>query len=166
MEGDDKDQATSLYALSVKFETESPAGALSVPESPVLIGKFPTASASNFKYSGRSGILIFSDYVHSDGDLTAVKKNDEAWENRGDSAFVYDETYERHWDAWVGPKRASLFSVKLSQTPDKKWVFGADFVNLLNGTGHVSRDIVRTQMREYYSQRSSVLSCRALWQHG
>ncbi|KAI0947292.1 hypothetical protein AcW1_007551 [Taiwanofungus camphoratus] len=136
VEGDDKDQATSLYALSVKFETESPAGALSVPESPVLIGKFPTASASNFKYSGRSGILIFSDYVHSDGDLTAVKKNDEAWENRGDSAFVYDETYERHWDAWVGPKRASLFSVKLSQTPDKKWVFGADFVNLLNGTGH------------------------------
>lgn len=134
-EGEDKDKSTSIYALSVKFETES-SSTLSVPDSPVLIGKFPTSTATNFKYSVNAGTLVFSDLVHADGDLTAVKKNDEAWENRGDTAFVYDDTYERHWDAWVGPKRSSLFAVKLWQSPDKKWSLGQNFINILNGTDH------------------------------
>ncbi|GBE85069.1 Dipeptidyl-peptidase 5 [Sparassis crispa] len=136
VEGEDNDKVTSLYALSVKFKTEPSADILSVPDSPALIGKFPTATAQNFKLSVKSGVLVFSDLVHADGDITAVKKNDEAWENRGDSAFVYDETYERHWDTWAGPKRPSLFSVKLAQSPDKKWSLGTEYVNLLNGTGH------------------------------
>lgn len=141
-EGEDKDKSTSIYALSVKFETES-SSTLSVPDSPVLIGKFPTSTATNFKYSVNAGTLVFSDLVHADGDLTAVKKNDEAWENRGDTAFVYDDTYERHWDAWVGPKRSSLFAVKLWQSPDKKWSLGQNFINILKGTDHVSH--VHTQ---------------------
>ncbi|CCM03548.1 uncharacterized protein FIBRA_05684 [Fibroporia radiculosa] len=137
-EGDDNDKVTALYAISVKYEADSSAGILSVPDSPKLIGKFPTSTATNFKYSDKANTLVFSDLVHADGDLTAAKKNDEAWENRGYSAFVYDETYERHWDTWMGPKRPSLFSVTLSHTPGKDWQFGTDFVNLLNGTGHHS----------------------------
>ena len=124
----------ALYAISVKVET--PGGIL--PDSPVLIGKFPTDSASNFRYAAAPGVLVFSDLVHADGDLKKAKAHDEAWENRGDSAFVYDDTFERHWDTWVGPKSASLFSVKLAKSAEGKWELGTDFVNLLLGTGLVS----------------------------
>ncbi|KAI0688887.1 alpha/beta-hydrolase [Earliella scabrosa] len=132
-EGSDKSKVISLYAISVKVETP---GSLTLPDSPVLIGKFPTDSATNFRYSAKPGVLVFSDYVHADGDLKKVKENDEAWENRGDTAFVYEDTFERHWDTWVGPKRPSLFSVQLAKGADGKWALGTDFSNLLKGTGH------------------------------
>ncbi|KAI9058154.1 alpha/beta-hydrolase [Trametes sanguinea] len=134
-EGSDKDKVINLYAISLKVDTGSPA-ITTFPNSPVHIGKFPTASATNFRYSAKAGVLVFSDYVHPDGDLKKVKENDEAWENRGDTAFVYDETFERHWDTWIGPKRTSLFSVKLTKQSAGKWALGDDFVNLLKGTGH------------------------------
>lgn len=136
----EEDEALTIYALDIKFETETEGnpGLLSTPEPPLLIGKFPTKSATNFRYSASSGYLVFSTYVYSDGNLTAVKEHDEAWESRGNSAFVYDTTYERHWDTWVGRKKSSLFSVRLLQDPDRKWVFGEHFVNLLEGTNHCS----------------------------
>ena len=137
-EGEGKDKVKALYSWSVKYETEgSGATVLSTPESPALIGKFPTSSVGNFRFNGKSDYLVFSDYVYPDGDLTTVKKQDERWENRGDSAFVYDEPFERHWDKWVGPKRSSLFSVTLKKGKDGKYSLGEKFVNLLNGTKHV-----------------------------
>ncbi|OCH92867.1 alpha/beta-hydrolase [Obba rivulosa] len=134
-QGEGKDKVKALYAHSVKFDTDSPI-ALGLPDSPKLVGKFPTATAGNFKLSAEANVLVFSDYVHADGDLKKAKEHDEAWENRGDSAFVYDETFERHWDTWVGPKRSSLFSVPLTRAPDGTWSLGSEFTNLLNGTGH------------------------------
>ena len=133
-EGSDKDKVINLYAIPVKFDTAT----LSLSESSQHIGKFPTDSATNFRYSAKAGALVFSDYVHSDGDLKKVKENDEAWENRGHTAFVYDETFERHWDTWVGPKGPSLFSVQLSKGSDGQWTLGSDVTNLLKGTNHVS----------------------------
>lgn len=136
-EGEDKAKDITLYGISVKYEPESSEAPL-VSGAPVLVGKFPTSTAANFKYATKAGVLVFSDYVYSDGDLEAVKKHNEAWENRGDTAYVFDDTFERHWDTWVGPKRSSLFSVTLSKSPDKtcQWVFGSEFVNLLKDTGH------------------------------
>ena len=101
------------------------------------LGKFPTDSVTNFRYAAKPGVLVFSEFVHADGDLKKVKENDDAWENRGHTAFVYDDTFERHWDTWAGPKVASLFSVKLAKGADGKWALGTDFVNLLKGTGLV-----------------------------
>ncbi|KAJ3491680.1 hypothetical protein NLI96_g535 [Meripilus lineatus] len=137
-DGEGKDKVKALYALEVQFNADnvdSP-NALSIPDPPTLIGKFPTSTATNFRHTLRSGYLVFSDYVYADGDLNTAKEQDEAWENRGNSAFVYDETFDRHWDAWVGPKKSSVFSVKLSQDPDRVWSLDTKFVNLLNGTGH------------------------------
>lgn len=162
-EGEEKDKITTLYAIAVKYEAESPEP-LSVPETPVLVGKFPTSSASNFKYSAKAGVLVFSDYVHADGELKNVKKHDEAWDNRGDTAYVFDDTFERHWDTWVGPKRSSLFSVTLSQSPDKTWALGSEYVNLLKGTGHVSMRRLPALLDSFSHSRSD-LSCRALRRH-
>lgn len=94
-EGEGKDKVKALYAISVRADAGVPSIQAS-SDSPVLIGKFPTSTASNFRFTGRSGYLIFSDEVYEDGDITKVKENDEAWENRGDTAYVYDETYSRH----------------------------------------------------------------------
>ena len=163
-EGEGKDKAKALYAWSVKFETEGSGPAvLSTPESPVFIGKFPTTSATNFKFNGKSDYLVFSDYVFPDGDLTTVKKQDNEWENRGDTAFVYDETFERHWDTWVGPKRSSLFSVALAKGKDGKWSLGNNFVNLLNGTEHVRTAL---HSEDTALRRFPAHPRRALWWYG
>ncbi|KAL0580657.1 Dipeptidyl-peptidase 5 [Marasmius crinis-equi] len=138
VEGDDK--VFELYTINVNYHAPSAqdtVGTLST-ESPKLVGTFPTNSATNFRYSTQARRLVFSDYVHSDGKLKKVKENDKAYEERGNTALVYDTTYERHWDTWVGPKSQSLFSVRLWQDPAREWHFGSDYVNLLEGTGHSS----------------------------
>ena len=91
-EGDGKDQVVALYAVNVTYSS----GSITLNTSAAFIGKFPTASATNFIYQARAGKLVFSDQVYEDGDINAAKANDEAWENRGNTALVYDETYERH----------------------------------------------------------------------
>ncbi|KAG6857145.1 hypothetical protein H0H87_008715 [Tephrocybe sp. NHM501043] len=134
------DAGLDIYALDIKFAAPSQghAGILETIDIPVLIAKLPNKSATNFRYSTTSGLLVFSDYVYADGNLTSVAEQDDAYEARGNSAYVYDTTYERHWDTWVGPKKSSLFSVPWYQDPDRKWVFGGEFTNLLQGTKHSS----------------------------
>ena len=127
----EEDKKQELYALSVTYEK----GSITTGE-PVLVGSFPVTTAADFRYSAPSSSLVFSAYVYPDGDLAAVKENDEAYENRGNTALVYDQTFERHWDTWVGPKRKSLFTVKLYKEQGK-YVLGEDFVNVLKGTNLV-----------------------------
>ncbi|KAL4080653.1 Alpha/Beta hydrolase protein [Scleroderma citrinum] len=117
-----------LYALPVTYEK----GSISTGE-PVLVGSFPITTAADFRYSAPSGVLVFSAYVYADDDLKAVKENDEAHENRGNSALVYGQTFERQWDTWVGPKHKSLFTVKL-YNDNGQYVLGEHFVNVLKGT--------------------------------
>lgn len=131
-EGDDP-EAANLYAISVRFTGVS---LEATADPPVLLGKFPTTSPSSFRYAAKAGLLVFSDNVYEDGDLTKVPENDRQWNERGNTALVYDDTYERHWDTWVGPKRPSLFTVKLSKDAENKWHFGDQFTNVLYGTRH------------------------------
>ncbi|THH14140.1 hypothetical protein EW146_g6161 [Bondarzewia mesenterica] len=130
------EKTSSLYAINVRFTTESMESL--THELPVLVGTFPTSTASNFRYQQQKGVLVFADSVYDDGNVTAVNEHDKAWENRGNTAYVYDETYERHWDTWSGPKKSSLFSVKVFMDPGRTWHFGDQFVNVLKGTGHHS----------------------------
>ncbi|KAG2010138.1 dipeptidyl-peptidase 5 [Coprinopsis cinerea AmutBmut pab1-1] len=130
VEGSD---GSELYALDITFETS-----LHTSGEPQLIGRFPTKTPANFRFNPHSSFLVFSDYVYEDGNLTTVNRQDEAWENRGNSAYVYDATYERHWDTWQGPKRPQLFSVSLAQGEDKKWKLGKVFHSPLKGTKHYS----------------------------
>jgi hypothetical protein len=123
-----------IYTISILFD----AGSELVTNSPSLIGSIPTTTSTNFRYIPGSDYLVFSDSVYEDGDLKNVKDNDKAWDDRGTTAFVYDETYVRHWDTWGGPKHSSLFSVRLSQDEGGNWTLGNDFVNVLNGTKHVN----------------------------
>ena len=136
--GEDKDRQLELYALSLEFNADLGVLSLSTVDSRVLAGTFPTLTATNFRYSSTSGYLVFSDYVYSDGNLTAVKEKDDEWENRGTTALVYDSGFPRHWDHWIGPKRSSLFTVRLAKNADGNWELGTEFVNPLTGTGHAS----------------------------
>ncbi|KAJ3574735.1 hypothetical protein NP233_g1567 [Leucocoprinus birnbaumii] len=109
---------------------------LKVSTEGVFIASIPSKTATNFKYNPASRHLVFSNDVYADGNLTSVKEQDEAWENRGNTAYVYDDTFVRHWDHWVGPKKAQLFSVLLQLNPDKAWKMGTEFHAPLKGTGH------------------------------
>ena len=103
------------------------------------IGSIPSATASNFRFNPATGILVFSAYVYPDGDLKTVSDQDREWEERGNSALVYDKTYVRHWDVWQGQKRPQLFSLKIEKEDDKNWKLGEDFTSPLKGTRHVSQ---------------------------
>jgi hypothetical protein len=133
--GDSK--VARLFAVSVRF-TGGSLNAAADP--PLLLGQFPTASPSNFRYAAKAGLLVFSEYVYEDGELIKVLENDRQWDERGNTALVYDDTYERHWDTWTVPKRSSLFTVQLSKDAEDKWHFGDQFTNVLYGTGHVGRE--------------------------
>lgn len=132
------DDGTELYAIDLKHESQS-GSELSTSGASTLLGKIPTKTAANFRYSTNTGYLIFSDYAWPDGNLSTVKAQDDEWDNRGNSAYVYDATYVRHWDTWVGDKKPALFSVRLARDPDtRKWIYGDEYYSPLKGTGHVS----------------------------
>lgn len=81
---------------------------------------------------------MFSAYVYPDGNLTAVKEKDKEWEERGNSAYVYDSTYVRHWDVWQGKKGRQLFSVHISQSEGGVWKLSDNNIHSpLKGTKHV-----------------------------
>ncbi|KAJ7147078.1 Alpha/Beta hydrolase protein [Mycena crocata] len=132
----EEDEKLDLYALAVDFET----GGLSANESPILIGSFPTKTATKFKYSHSDGVLIFSDLVYADGNLSSTREQDRTWGKRGTTAMVFDKANVRFWDTWSGPKVSSLFSVQLTRGPNQQWKMGTIFDNLLKGTGHTSDD--------------------------
>ncbi|KIY71185.1 alpha/beta-hydrolase [Cylindrobasidium torrendii FP15055 ss-10] len=135
----ENDGKLDLLAVEVQFNGNATQAAVtSGSKEPLRLGSFPTTTATNFVFSAQDGQLVFSDNVYEDGKLETIKSQDEAWENRGTTALVYDETYERHWDTWAGPKTTKLFSVSLVQDPDHQWHFGDKFVNLLEGTKHAS----------------------------
>ena len=105
---------------------------------PVLVGAIPSNSAANFRYNVDTRTLVFSAYVYPDGNLTTVKEKDKQWEERGNSAYVYDTTYVRHWDVWQGNKGQQLFSINLSQDERGVWKFSnKNFYSPLKGTKHV-----------------------------
>ena len=91
---DEETKTVALYSLSVHFTNETPE---TTSGPPALLGKFPTASPSSFRYAAELGVLVFLDNVYEDGDLIKVPGNDERWQDRGDTALVYDDACERHW---------------------------------------------------------------------
>ena len=126
--GAEKEKKQELFATPVTFSKNS----ISAGES-VSVGSFPVTTAADFRYAHSAGILVFSAYVHADGELKAVKDNDEEYDNRGNTALVYDKDFERQWDTWVGPKHKSLFTVRLSKDQGK-FTLAEDFTNVLQGT--------------------------------
>ncbi|KAF9649791.1 hypothetical protein BDM02DRAFT_3186010 [Thelephora ganbajun] len=135
----------STYVVSVEFETESSDTAkIATPDPPVLIRSFPASASDNSRHIPESGVLVFSDHVYEDGELRVVKEADVAWQNRGNTMFVYGGAYVRHWDTYSGHKHRFLFSANRAQK-DGIWSLGEEFISLLAGTTHDDFDVSRTQ---------------------
>lgn len=123
---------SEIYTYDIDFDAFRHA-------SPVRIGSIPSKTAANFRYNPITGILVFSAYVYDDGDLNTVDEQDKKWDERGNSALVFDATYVRHWDVWQGKKRPQLFSVRIAKATDGNWSVGDKFTSPLKGTKHVRR---------------------------
>ena len=131
---------TEIYALDLvlkSFSNKTNEGTEAYT-SPVLIGKIPSKTAGNYRYNANTGNLVFSAYVYPDGNLSTVAEQDKAWDERGNTALVYDSTYVRHWDEWQGKKGPQLFSTKINQSQDGNWALDNSFSSPLQGTKHVS----------------------------
>jgi hypothetical protein len=110
--------------------------------SPKTIGALPkSASAGNFLYSREAGILVFSAAVYDDYDIHTVQSHDDAHAALRTTAYVFDETFVRHWDTWRGQKKNRLFSVDLTKSDDGSWKLGDTFYRPLLNTTHVSATI-------------------------
>lgn len=135
---------SDLYAHNLNLDlafSDSPLEAEKDYTSRSKIGSIPSTTANNFRFNPTTGILVFSAYVYPDGELRTVGDQDREWEERGDSALVYDTTYVRHWDAWQGRKGPQLFSVKIEKEGEGNWKLGENFTNPLKGTKHVSQKL-------------------------
>lgn len=95
VENGTKGTIKALYAIPFRVNVNAGTIQTSV-DSPIWVGEFPTASPTNFRFTGRSDYLVFSDEVYEDGDILKVMENDAAWEERPHSAYVFDDTYARH----------------------------------------------------------------------
>jgi len=131
---DDESKTAGIYAISILVTSTNDPRLNVTSDPPVLLGNFPMTSPSNFRYAAEAGVLVFSDDVYEDGDLNKVPENDDKWQDHGNTALVYDDTYERHWDTWTGPNRPSLFTAELFKDAGKHWRFGDEFYNVLHGT--------------------------------
>ncbi|KAF9483390.1 hypothetical protein BDN70DRAFT_873894 [Pholiota conissans] len=133
------DHASEIYAFDVHlsaFNGNNPNDETEAFTPRGLIRTIPSKTASNFRYNEKTGNLVFSAHVYPDGNLSTVAEQDKEWEERGNSAFVYDETYERHWDTWASKKGSQLFSVQLTKGQDGQWKSDDDFKSPLQGTKH------------------------------
>jgi dipeptidyl aminopeptidase/acylaminoacyl peptidase len=127
---------SEVHAYEVALDTLSSDQEEKAYKSQGVIASIPSKTAANFRYNEETGNLVFSAYVYPDGNLSTVAEQDKKWEERGNTALVYDGTYERHWDTWSGKKGPQLFSVKLSKSGDGKWLAQDDFKSPLKGTKH------------------------------
>ena len=76
---------------------------------PALLGKFPTASPSSFRYAAKAGVLVFSDNTRT-AIVTKVRKNDENWQDHRHRTLVYGDTYVRATLGYVdGGEEAIVF---------------------------------------------------------
>jgi hypothetical protein len=127
-------KAQTILALPVIADAQS----ISVSDSRDTIGSFPPCTgASDFIYSPEAKTLVFGAYVYHDRDLNTIKKQDDEYEDRGNTAKVYDKTYPRHWDTWRGPKRVTLFTASLEKNGEGKWELGTKFTSPIDPK-HVS----------------------------
>ncbi|CAG7853281.1 Dipeptidyl-peptidase 5; AltName: Full=Dipeptidyl-peptidase V; Short=DPP V; Short=DppV; Flags: Precursor [Serendipita indica DSM 11827] len=100
------------------------------------IGSLPKGiSADNFQFTKKGHLLVFSALVYPDYDLETVAKQDEEYEARGTTAYVFDDTFVRHWDTWRGPKKSRLFGVTLSKEKET-WRLGKNFYRPLLESEH------------------------------
>lgn len=95
---------------------------------------------SSLTYEPESHLLVFSAAVWgADSSLEDTAKGDKKWDNRGNSAYVYDDLFVRHWDTWRIPGRVyTLAATELHRKKkDDEELFGGSsrFTNLLAGTG-------------------------------
>ncbi|KAF9533220.1 Alpha/Beta hydrolase protein [Crepidotus variabilis] len=126
------DDDSKVYTYDVSLD-----GHITTSES-AHIGSIPAKDAGNFKYNTKTGNLVFSANVYEDGDLSNVKEKDKAWDERGTTALVYDDTYVRHWDVWQGKKGPQLFVAKITKGDNGKWSVAEDIKSPLKGSGHYS----------------------------
>ncbi|KIM30118.1 hypothetical protein M408DRAFT_67081 [Serendipita vermifera MAFF 305830] len=127
----EKDGVQKLEALEIVTTTST-----AEFSTPTVIGELPKgASADNFQYNLDGGILVFSAYVYPDYNLSTIAEQDDAYEERGTTAYVFDDTFVRHWDTWRGQKSSRLFSVDLGKK-DGQWKLGSDYFRPLLDTEH------------------------------
>lgn len=142
------DRTTSLYASYLSQDARSEEVVSTLSGVGELVGVLPTDTAAYFRYSAASHALVFTARVFPDGNLTTAVKQERAWKERPNTARAYDgHSYTRFWNEYGDPMHSSLFSIPLSVRRGK-WQLGDSYVNLLNGTAHVSHSVALHTARD------------------
>lgn len=81
---------------------------------PKTLVTFPVP-VGDLTYHSDSKTLAFTAEVWSDGALSTVVEQDEAYEKRGNEGQVFDSLFVRHWDTWRGPKSSQIFLLQLQK---------------------------------------------------
>ncbi|WWC89079.1 uncharacterized protein L201_003997 [Kwoniella dendrophila CBS 6074] len=135
---------TSLQSLSIDYTASNTGKHESEPKEILVFPK--GVNPTGIQFESKSGNLAFSGQIWKDsGKFEETHKYDEKYENRGNSALVYDELFVRHWDQWrISGKVWTLGLVKLTKK-NEIWQAAStkkgqdQFINLLEDTGLYSQ---------------------------
>ncbi|KAJ9126721.1 hypothetical protein QFC24_001752 [Naganishia onofrii] len=130
-----------LWYRSINGDVHGDSGSAATPRH--LLDFPPASSPSALKYlpttdkgSSAGGVLAFSAHVWKGHDIEETGRLEKEYENRGDGAMMWDETYIREWDTWRNPDKVhqvflttlNLDNLDVDQTvKDKKPVFFSPF---------------------------------------
>ncbi|WVN87657.1 uncharacterized protein L203_102842 [Cryptococcus depauperatus CBS 7841] len=133
---------STLFSYSLEFTTQCTVDLAATRGRPFL--SFPPGvNPTSLKFEPISRTLAFTGQVWEDGSFENTEMHDKVYEDRRDSAQVYDDLMVRHWDTWrvtgkvwtLGIVQIGKFKTNWAKVENRE---GA-FVNVLNGTGLVSQ---------------------------
>ncbi|KAJ2641086.1 Dipeptidyl-peptidase 5, partial [Coemansia sp. RSA 1287] len=108
-----------------------------------------TVGISSATYRAATGQLFFLADVYSDGNISSVAGYKEKEKNRTDSAQVFDNLWARHWNKWMTPVKANLFSVKVPLAENGGLGQAAREVNLMQGLAPSVDPLLRWEAEGY-----------------
>ncbi|KAJ2137797.1 dipeptidylpeptidase [Coemansia sp. RSA 788] len=108
-----------------------------------------TVGISSATYRATTGQLFFLADVYSDGNISSVAGYKEKEKNRTDSAQVFDNLWARHWNKWMTPVKANLFSVKVPLAENGGLGQAPREVNLMQGLAPSVDPLLRWEAEGY-----------------
>ncbi|KAJ2715206.1 Dipeptidyl-peptidase 5, partial [Coemansia sp. Cherry 401B] len=107
----------------------------------------PPVPISNVNYRANQSLLTFMAAVYPNCTLMESAAAKQRAAQRPDSAMVYDNLWARHWNEWMTPEKASVFTAPVARA-DEQWTVGRE-TSLAAMLPHTADPLTRWAVDDY-----------------